>query len=449
MIKSDEMKNPSSQQIQQQKKGIERARLSRSDVELRSNESKYDSPLESFSIDGNATADPRSSSGEGKPLIGIVFNKEGFVSGNSETLFTAKIADYYQLLLRRIDTIFEDVVKSDVDGGTSVEDEDDADVRMSDEGDEGGVTGYDDDDEERGREEEGLVEEEGSVEEEGLVKEGESVEEEEQEEEEPTGRGRGRGRRGRGTGGEGRGTGGEGERERASEGEGSGDEEEDTTRRGRNLRKRRTGEGGGGRGGGIIGGGDRTGSSRGKRKAKGNRKVKPTGGHDENGSEQGNGREEDHIPDTTLENQSKDDDEDTNERICMKIVSIIHDIGQTLREQENCPCEEEIDEITQNFSRISQNTVLQLSLAATIEHKKAFMDSSHKSRTKQGGRDIDLCSTSSEEDEESESIGRSQFIVYEAVEASEEVDDEEALEAAVEYVENFSPDYEESEEVRN
>ncbi len=76
------------------------------------------------------------------------------------------------------------------------------------------------------------------------------------------------------------------------------------------------------------------------------------------------------------------------------------------------------------------------------------MDSSHKSRTKQGGIDADLFSTSSEEDEESESIGRSQFIVYEAVEASEEVDDEEALEAAVEYVENFSPDYEESEEVR-
>ena len=125
-----------------------------------------------------------------------------------------------------------------------------------------------------------------------------------------------------------------------------------------------------------------------------------TGEHDENGSEQGSGREEDHIPDTTLENQSKDDDEDTNERICMKIVSIIHDIGQTLREQENCPCEEEIDEITRNFSRISQNTVLQLSLAATIEHENAFMDSSHKSRTKQGGRDADLCSTSPEEDED-------------------------------------------------
>ena len=160
MIKSDEMKNPSSQQIQQQKKGIERVRLSRSDVELCSKESKYNSPIETFSIGGNASADPRSCSGEGKPLIGIVFNKEGIVSGNFETLFTAKIADYYQLLLRRIDTIFEDVVKSDVDGGTSVEDEDDADVRMSDEGDEG-VTGYDDDDEERGREDEGLVEEEG------------------------------------------------------------------------------------------------------------------------------------------------------------------------------------------------------------------------------------------------------------------------------------------------
>ena len=181
--------------------------------------------------------------------------------------------------------------------------------------------------------------------------------------------------------------------------------------------------------------------------------MKPTGGHDKSGSEQGSGREEDHIPDTTLENQSEDDDEDTNERICMKIVSIIHDIGQTLREQENCPCEEEIDEITRNFSRISQNTVLQLSLAATIEHENAFMDSSHKSRTKQGGRDADLCSTSSgedEEDEESESYGRSQFIDDEALEASEEVDDEEAFEAAYDYVQNdYSPDNEELEEVGN
>ena len=67
-------------------------------MELRSNESKYDSPIESFSIGGNATADPRSSSGEGKPLIDIVSNKEGIVSGNFETLFTAKIANHYQLL---------------------------------------------------------------------------------------------------------------------------------------------------------------------------------------------------------------------------------------------------------------------------------------------------------------------------------------------------------------
>ncbi len=51
--------------------------------------------------------------------------------------------------------------------------------------------------------------------------------------------------------------------------------------------------------------------------------------------------------------------------------------------------------------------------------------------------DADLFSTSSEEDEESESVGRSQFIVDEAVEALEEVEDD------------FSPDYEESEEVRN
>jgi hypothetical protein len=65
------------------------------------------------------------------------------------------------------------------------------------------------------------------------------------------------------------------------------------------------------------------------------------------------------------------------------------------------------------------------------------MDSSHKSRTKQGGRDADLLSTSSEEDEESISVGRSQFIDYDAVEALEEVDNV------------FSPDYEGSEEVRN
>ena len=126
-------------------------------MQLRSKDSKYDSPIELFSIGGNATADPRSSSGEGKLLIDIVSNKAGIVSRNFEMLFTADIADHYQLLVQRDDTIFEDVVKSDVDGSTSVEDEDDVDVRMSDEDDEG-VTGNDDDDEERGREEEGLVE---------------------------------------------------------------------------------------------------------------------------------------------------------------------------------------------------------------------------------------------------------------------------------------------------
>lgn len=180
-----------------------------------------------------------------------------------------------------------------------------------------------------------------------------------------------------------------------------------------------------------------------KKKRKGYRKVKPTGGHDElqqdilpSGSEQGSGREDDYIiPDTTLENQSEDD-EDTKESICMKIASIIRDIGQTLCENDDCPFKEAIADITDNFSKISHNTALQFSLAATGEHEQAFMERSLKSLTKQAGLNADLDSSSSEEDEESENADRSKFIDDEAVEVVGNEDD-------------YSPDYEAYEEVRN
>ena len=173
-----------------------------------------------------------------------------------------------------------------------------------------------------------------------------------------------------------------------------------------------------GRGGGIIGRGDGTRSSRKKRKRKrkGNTKVKPTGGHEEmqdiipGGSEQGSGREEDHIPNTTLENQSEDD-EDKNESICMEIVSIIHDIGQTLCQNDDCPFKDEIAAISENFSKFYLKTALQFSLAAHGEHEQAFMEHSRKSLTKQAGLNADLDSSSSEEEEDSdeESKKRSRF----------------------------------------
>ena len=162
------------------------------------------------------------------------------------------------------------------------------------------------------------------------------------------------------------------------------------------------------------------------------------------GSEQGDGREEDHIPDTTLENQSEDD-EDTNESICMKIVSIIHDIGQTLCQNDDCPFKDEIAEISENFSKIYHKTALQFLFAAHGEHEQSFMDRSHKSLTKQAGLNADLDSSSSEEEEDSdeESKKRSQFIDYEA----EEVDHKAVEDGNNE--DDFSPDYEAGEEGRN
>jgi hypothetical protein len=171
--------------------------------------------------------------------------------------------------------------------------------------------------------------------------------------------------------------------------------------------------------------------------------VKPTGGHEEmqeiipDGSEQGSGREEDHIPATTLENQSEDD-EDTNESICMKIVSIIHDIGQTLCEIDDCQFKDEIAEISEIFSKISLQTPLHFSYAAHSEHEQALMDRSRKSLTKQAGLTADLHSSSSEDEEDSdeESKKKSRYIDYEAEEDGNNEDD-------------FSPDYEAGEEGGN
>jgi hypothetical protein len=457
---------PEDKNKQQETKKIAVDRLSRCNMETRGKKNQFPSQLASRTIGGNSTADPRSK--EGKPLIDIVFNDRGIDKNDEETLFTAKIEDHYQLLLKNYDTIFVDVLKSDVGDSTSVDgDADDVDGMSAE--DDVGVTGYDagydDDDEERGRGEEVS---ERSNEERGSGEEV-SLDEEEEEEEQPgRGRGRARGGKGRGNGGEGRGTGGE----RVRESEGSDDEEEESTIGGR-LRKRGTG---GGRGGGIIGGGDRTGSLKRKRKRKRKGKVNPTRGHEvqeiiQGGSEQGSGREEDHniIPNTTLENQSEEEeDEDTDESICMKIVSIINDIGQTLCEIDGCPFKDEIADISENFSKIYLKTALHFSLAAHGEHEQAFMDRSHKSLTKQAGLNADLFSSSSEEEEDSdeESKKRSQFIDYEAVidgnedDSDEEDSDEESNkagrsrfiddEAAEDGNEDaFSPDYEEGEEGRN
>jgi hypothetical protein len=178
--------------------------------------------------------------------------------------------------------------------------------------------------------------------------------------------------------------------------------------------------------------------------------VKPTGGHEEmqdiipGGSEQGSGREEDHIPNTTLENQSEDD-EGTNESICMEIVSIIHDIGQTLCQNDDCPFKDEIAEISENFSKFYLKTALHFSLAAHGAHEQAFMERSRKSLTKQAGLNADLDSSSSEEEEDSdeESKKRSRFIDDEA----EEVDHKAVEDGNNE--DDFSPDYEAGEEGGN
>jgi hypothetical protein len=103
---------PEDKNKQQETKKIAVDRLSRCNMETRGKKNQFPSQLASRTIGGNSTADPRSK--EGKPLIDIVFNDRGIDKNDEETLFTAKIEDHYQLLLKNYDTIFVDVLKSDV-----------------------------------------------------------------------------------------------------------------------------------------------------------------------------------------------------------------------------------------------------------------------------------------------------------------------------------------------